>query len=734
MAVQNSPASQCIPWSCRGDLRVVPLEFSGKRSWGIKDPVTLDYYELQDEEYFVLQQLDGRATIRDICDRFCQRFLPRTLPHTELQSFVGQLISQRLVIADGAGYGRMLVERGQKSQSRELWAQLSNLLVVKFRGVDPDCLLERMLAWFGWCLSPVATVICALLMLSATLLVTVQFERVLQRLPDTQALLATPNLIWLPVLLAIVKVLHELGHGLTCKRYGGECREMGAMFLVFTPTLYCNVSDMWMVRDKWKRIAVSAAGIWVEMVIASTCTLLWWFSAPGLFHSLCLNLMFICGVSTIVFNGNPLLKYDGYFMLSDWLEIPNLQQQSVMAVRGWLARWFCGIEDHRIAGQSRTRQWLLLSYGVASTCYRTILTFLIVWSLYRWLQPRGLGVVVQLMAIPILSLMILNPLMAATRFFRSAENQSLIDWSRLRLRTAVVLVLLGLLLTVPLPCRVGAGALLDLDTAQTVHATVSGTLIDAVKIGTNVEAGQEIVWLREPRIQSEILRLEGEFEVHRLRLENLERQRIRDPEVAAVIPAVREQMRDFESQRQQLKTTADRLILRAPCRGVVLPAPQHSAHRTRGTLPGWTGSPLDQRNRRCFVQSGTTVCVVGPVESRIAMLLINQDDINLVRVGQTARVVWNELAGEVLTGVVTEISAIDLDLLPRDAVLRLNLPAHTLPSGSIVPVGTWYQAKVRLDATKSPLVRGSAGTARILVDPQSLGTRIRRWVSRTFPL
>jgi len=105
-------------------------------------------------------------------------------------------------------------------------------------------------------------------------------------------------------------------------------------------TLYCTVSDIWIVRDKWQRIAVSLAGMWIEAAIAATCTLLWWFSSPGLFHSLCLNLMFLCGVSTFVFNGNPLLRYDGYFALSDWLEIPNLQQQSAAIVRARLLGWF----------------------------------------------------------------------------------------------------------------------------------------------------------------------------------------------------------------------------------------------------------------------------------------------------------------------------------------------------------------------------------------------------------
>src|SRR5262249_25168017 len=157
--------------------------------------------------------------------------------------------------------------------------------------------------------------------------------------------------------------------------------------LVFTPTLYCNVSDIWMETSKWRRMMVSLAGLWVELVIAAICTHLWWFSATGLFHSLCLNLMIVCSVNTFVFNGNPLLRYDGYFVLSDWLEIPNLQQQSMGMLRAKLSNWFCGFDGGEATGLPPGRQWILLGYGSAALFYRLSLTILVMWGLYRWLSP-----------------------------------------------------------------------------------------------------------------------------------------------------------------------------------------------------------------------------------------------------------------------------------------------------------------------------------------------------------
>ena len=155
-----------------------------------------------------------------------------------------------------------------------------------------------------------------------------QFDEFHTKLPTFHQFFEAKNWIYLGVTLAVTKVIHEFGHGLTCKHFGGECHEMGVMLLVLTPCLYCNVSDSWMLPNKWHRAWIGAAGMYVEIVIASICTFLWWFSEPGLLHQLCLSTMFVCSVSTMMFNANPLLRYDGYYILADLMEIPNLRQKA----------------------------------------------------------------------------------------------------------------------------------------------------------------------------------------------------------------------------------------------------------------------------------------------------------------------------------------------------------------------------------------------------------------------
>lgn len=729
-ASRGSGGHVSVRWRKRADLICEPRISDGRPVLAIKDPVRLSYFELSEESGFVFDQLDVRTTFHSLREAFHARYRPRALSEEELRGFLGQLVSLGLVVAESPGYGPLLIAREADSQVRRQWGKVTSLLAIRFRGIDPDRFLAGMLSWWGWLFSPWAVAAGVVLIVSAITLVSVQFDELRTRLPETQALLSASNLVWLTLLLAVVKVLHELGHGLTCKRFGGECHELGVMLLVFTPTLYCNVSDIWTIRSKWQRIAVSAAGMWVELLIAAIATLLWWFSQPGLFHTLCLNLMFLCGVSTLVFNGNPLLRYDGYFVLADWLEIPNLQQQAQASVRGVISRWFCGFSTEM--DPSSTRRVGLFVYGLASLIYRVLVTSLMLWGLHSWLEPHGLGAIAQLLALPTVAVLALTPLATATRFLKSPANRSRIQWPRFIIQSALTAVALAATLSIPLPMRVPAAALIDDGDAQRVYVTMAGTLVDAVAVGQAVEAGEEIGRLVEPRVAVELTELEGKLSLQKQRLENLERRRINEPQLAQSIPSVRESVRDLEQQLAQRKDDGQRLILRSPCAGVVLPPPRHESVAAPGSLSTWSGSPLERRNRLSYLTEGTVFCLVGAPHSYVATLVISQDDIGLVRVGQRVRLCWNELSGEVTTGEITQLASLEGASLSQAEITRLELPARVHMSGYSLPVGDWYRARVRLDESSVQPPRGSAGRARIEVEPCSVGTRLIRWARQTF--
>ena len=190
------------------------------------------------------------------------------------------------------------------------------------------------------------------------------------------------------------------------------------MFLVLTPCLYCNVSDSWMLPNRWHRAAIGAAGMYVELVLASICTFIWWFTEPGPLNYICLNVMFISSVSTVMFNANPLLRYDGYYILSDILEIPNLRQKASTILNRKLGKWCLGLEEPEDPFLPQRRQWLFATYTVASAIYRWVVTLSILYFLNKVFEPYGLKILGQAIALGALYGLLIQPLWNVYKFFK----------------------------------------------------------------------------------------------------------------------------------------------------------------------------------------------------------------------------------------------------------------------------------------------------------------------------
>ena len=167
---------------------------------------------------------------------------------------------------------------------------------------------------------------------------------------------------------------------------------MGMLFLVLTPALYCDVTDSWLLPSKWKRIWISAAGIYVECFLASIATFVWWNTEQGLLNSLCLATMVICSVNTVLFNANPLLRYDGYYVMADWLEIPNLRIKSTQFFTYLFQEKVLGLEVPVQSYMPRSRRSLFVTYAIASYLYRWVVTFSILFFLYQFLKPYKLRI------------------------------------------------------------------------------------------------------------------------------------------------------------------------------------------------------------------------------------------------------------------------------------------------------------------------------------------------------
>ena len=303
----------------------------------------------------------------------------------------------------------------------------------------------------SWFYTVPAVTACILFGLSALILVTVQFHVFTSRLPAFHEFFSFENALLLSVTLGVTKVLHEFGHGLTCKHFGGECHEMGVMVLVLTPCLYCNVSDSWLLPSKWARAAIGAGGMYVELVLASAATWMWWYSEPGLWNHLCLNCMFVCSVSTVVFNANPLLRYDGYYILADLTEIPNLRQKATSVLTRKMGEWFLGLEQPDDPFLPERNQIFFALYSVAASIYQWVIVYSILFFLYHVFKPYRLEKIGQLIALASLWGLIVMPLYQVGKFFYVPGRLEEVKKGRMFASLAGVIVIVLAVFFIPLP-------------------------------------------------------------------------------------------------------------------------------------------------------------------------------------------------------------------------------------------------------------------------------------------
>ncbi len=497
---------------CRPDLISHRHKYHGRVYWVIKEPVGLNYFRFHEEEFAILNMLDGKASLNDIKERFQKQFAPQRITLQDLQQFVGMLHRSGLVISNASGQGRQLRRRGDQRKKRELLGKLANVFALRFRGIDPDRLLNFLIPFTWWLFTPLCVVFVMLFGLSALTLVGLEYHEFRAKLPTFEQFFAADKWIYLGATMAVVKILHEFGHGLSCKKFGGECHEMGLMLLVFTPCLYCNVSDSWMLPNKWHRVFIGAAGMYVELILASIATWIWWFSTDGMVNFLCLSVMFICSVSTVMFNGNPLLRFDGYYILMDVLEIPNLRQKSTEILKRWFQTYCLGLElqENPFLPQ-RHRFWFAL-YTVAAVAYRWIVVFSIIIFLNKVFEPYGLKMLGRLMAISGLVGMVVTPIWQSIKFLRTPGRASKMKRNRVIATTVAASVLVGLVAFLPLPFHVDCAVEIQPQKAEQVFAMTPGRLVRWHKQpGDAVQAGEALAELESAEVRLQQIKTEGDL-------------------------------------------------------------------------------------------------------------------------------------------------------------------------------------------------------------------------------
>jgi putative peptide zinc metalloprotease protein len=570
----------------RSDLDIAPQRYEGRTYFVVKDPVSLRYYRFKEDEHYLLQFMCGKHTLDEAQKEYERRYRPQRLTLEDLESFAQQLLTAGLVQNESPRAGTQLFERRKKRRRSEWMQTLTNILYIKIPVIDPDKILTDMLPYSRWIFTIPFLLASIGVMLAALLLIATHFDTFWDKLPTYRAFFSFQTIFYLWFSLGMVKIIHEFGHGLSCKAFNGEVHEMGMLFLCLSPCMYCNVSDSWTLPDKWKRIIISSAGIYVELIIASLATFVWW-NTPGypLINNLSLSLMVVCSVSTVVFNANPLMRYDGYYILADWLEIPNLRDRSNKFLKNLSLQVFLGVEVPEEAYMALWRRVLFVVYAIVSYIYRWVVTFSILYFMYSFLKPYKLGVVSGFLALFAAGSMIGWP------FVRLGKNihkrGRLPDMKRSRV-TGTCLIVLGLLLFtffVPLPIsRVRQQGLVQVQPDSITHVFIQtpGRLEELlVRDGDWVEQGTVLAKLRSPTLESKLQDEEMKVQISGPEIDDLNRklngERMGKRERDDLLRRREETRANLETamaRRDTLKKQIDQeLTLRAPRSGVVMSPP-----------------------------------------------------------------------------------------------------------------------------------------------------------------
>ena len=498
------------------------------------------------------------------------------------------------MFADEATHGQSPKKQSNKLQ--ELLPKM-NPFWIRVPFGKPDALLAALSPLFGWLLTPPATVVGIVYMLAAVVSLLANWNSFAAA---SASVFSPDNWLWLLLAWLVLKVVHELAHGITCRRYGGNVRETGVIFAFFAPLAYVDVTSSWAFSSRWRRIHTAAAGMYVELLLASTAVFLWPHVRSEMTAHLLYNVIVMASFSTLIFNANPLMKFDGYYILSDLLQIPNLQQRSSEATQQLFQGILFGVNGStpRVTGSQLT---VLRTYGIAAFCWRLFICASM--TIAASVLFHGAGVALSVAGVLA---------WFAVPLWKTAEQ-----WVRLTrvspgrsIRAGCVgvagFVLVAACFVVPVPFSITAPGVVALNDGCVIRGKVDG-FIDTihVKEGQEVSAGDLLITLRNTDVTTEYQDLKLQ-----VCQETIRRQTAMRDHDAGLVAIAEGNLASLQSRLSDAKQRLDDLSVVATTSGRI---------QTRG---------LDQR-LNAYVNEGDELLIVDNLEARELRVLIAQEDFNI---------------------------------------------------------------------------------------------------------
>lgn len=588
--------------------------YRGEVWYLLQDPVSNRTHRFTPSARLFIAAMDGRRSVSELW-RMSQRRLGDDAPtQDEVIQLMGQLHAADLLQSDVMPDTAEVHERGERL-ARATWVNARlNPMSMRIHLWDPNALLDRWMPWLSRIWSPAGGIVWLLVMGLALLLLPSHWSELSNNFADR--VLAIDNLFLLWLVFPVIKLAHEMGHAVATKRGGGEVHDMGVVLLVLIPVPYVEASAASVFKSKYERAMVGAAGMAVELFLAALAFLAWMVVEPGIVRALLFNVMIVAGVSTLVFNGNPLLRYDAYYMLADLIEMPNLAGRSLRYWGDLIERRAFGAKDLPELDVNPSERGWLLFYGAASSIYRVIVTVSI--ALFIGGQFFFIGV---LLAIWAVASMAVWPIVKGLRHIAGSPGLHLHRRRAWGVTAAFAAVLGMLLFAVPAPFRSVAEGVVWLPEQAQVRLGHEGFLTRYVAApGSPVRAGQVLVEASDPRLTAQIEQAQARVAESEA---SYGAKLVADR--AAAMMAL-EQLHTDQASLSDLNQRAEGLVVKAASDGVfTVPRAQDLPGRylKRGDLLGYV-MPIDQAAQRAKA-------VPAQQASRLARVVVTQDAIDLVR-------------------------------------------------------------------------------------------------------
>jgi putative peptide zinc metalloprotease protein len=596
------------------------------------------YHRLSPGAYALVGSMDGTQTVQSLWEHANETSTGDLCTQNEVVDLLVQLHAADLLQADATPDSAALFERFNKKRRQTLKQLLFNPMSLKLPLVDPDHFLTRWMPRLAWCFERRGLLLWLALVLPALGLAAQHWAELTNNLSDR--VLSSSNLLVMAIVFPVVKLLHELGHAFAAKKWGGTVHEMGLMFLVFAPVPYVDASSSSSFPSKYRRAVVAAAGMLVELAIAALAMYVWLLSEPGVVRAVAFNVMLIAGVSTLVVNGNPLLRYDAYFILTDLIELPNLAQRGPKYLTHLWDRYVFGVQDLEPSLESRGERRWLLCYTPLAWCYRAFVTITI--TLFIAGEFFIFGAVLALWgAFTLIGL----PLWKAYKHVTRSATLQRRRVPAVKISLSLVTVLLLIAFACPLPLHTRAEGVIWLPDQSILHAGGNGFFQRwLVPPGTHVKRGAPLYLLEDALLATEL-------EVSRAKVGEAEAkyraEQFSNPVKAAVSLPQLEQERHV---LRRVEERAEKMVGYAEADGaLVIARPQD--------MPGQ------------YFKKGDLIGYVLESNQLMARVVVPQDDIDLVRTRfKSADLRLAEMVGQTHKATMAREVSGGVDELPTAAL------------------------------------------------------------------